>query len=188
MRVLDFDPKSLGEFDIIYADPPWDYGGPTQHGGVGGASTGGAASHYPTMKLDELCALPVAAISAPDALLFLWTTGPKVGDAVKLGEAWGFAFITVAFVWDKQATNPGNYTMSQTEQVFVFKRGRIPKPRGSRNERQIVSAPRGRHSAKPSEVRSRIERMFPTQRKIELFARESAPNWTAWGNEVPCAS
>ena len=75
--------------------------------------------------------------------------------------------------------------MSQCELCLVFKHGKIPAPRGARNVRQLVSEPRGRHSAKPEEVRRRIEAMFPTQRKIELFARAPATGWTAWGLEVP---
>ncbi|MDE2802344.1 MAG: MT-A70 family methyltransferase, partial [Chloroflexota bacterium] len=76
------------------------------------------------------------------------------------------------------------YTLSQCELCLVFKRGRIPFPRGSRNERQLITARRGHHSAKPEEARRRIERMFPRQAKIELFARRRAPGWEAWGLEL----
>ncbi len=84
--------------------------------------------------------------------------------------------------------NPGHYTLSQCELCLVFRRGRIPTPRGSRNERQLVAAPRGAHSEKPAEVRRRIERMFPGQKKIELFARTRAPGWEAWGRDAPALS
>ena len=60
----------------------------------------------------------------------------------------------------------------------------FPKPRGARNVRQLVSSPRGPHSAKPEEVRRRIEQMFPEQNKIELFARIKVPGWDHWGNGV----
>ena len=96
----------------------------------------------------------------------------------------GFAWATVAFVWDKMRVNPGFYTMSQCELCLVFKRGRIPSPRGARNVRQLVSAKRGAHSAKPTEVRRRIEEMFPDQSKIELFARTRAAGWHEWGLEA----
>ncbi|MYE58680.1 MAG: hypothetical protein F4X35_03720, partial [Alphaproteobacteria bacterium] len=55
---------------------------------------------------------------------------------------------------------------------------------GARNIRQLVSAERGPHSEKPAEVRRRIEAMFPGQSKIELFSRDPAPGWTAWGLEA----
>ena len=33
------------------------------------------------------------------------------------------------------------------------------------------------------EIRERISRMFPTQKKIELFARHQVEGWQSWGNE-----
>ncbi len=176
-----FPPLPTGVYDVIYADPPWDYKGQLQHAGPGSGDTGGAVRHYPTVTLDDLKRLDVAAISAEDSLLFMWATNPHLDQAIELGKAWGFAWATVAFVWDKKRVNPGFYTLSQCELCLVFKRGAIPQPRGARNVRQLVSAPRGPHSAKPEEVRSRIERMFPHQRKIELFARSQAAGWESWG-------
>jgi len=165
-------------------DPPWDYKGQLQHAGAGSDDTGGAIRHYPTITLDDLKKLDVPSIAASDSLLFMWATNPHLDQAIDLGKAWGFSWATVAFVWDKARVNPGFYTMSQCELCLVFKRGRIPTPRGARNVRQFVSEKRGAHSAKPDEVRLRIERMFPDQTKIELFARAAAPGWDAWGLEV----
>lgn len=114
----------------------------------------------------------------------MWSSSPHLDQAIELGKAWGFAWATIAFVWHKQKTNPGFYTLSQCEICLVFKRGKIPSPRGARNVRQLVSELRGEHSQKPHEVRQRIEAMFPHHARIELFARECAPGWDAWGNEV----
>src|SRR5690606_6575642 len=91
---------------------------------------------------------------------------------------------TVAFVWNKMVHNPGRYTLSYCELCLLFKRGRIPSPRGARNVKQLVNERRGEHSEKPAEVRRRIERMFPQQSKIELFARAQIKGWTAWGLDV----
>ena len=145
-----------------------------------------AIRHYPTIALAGLKRLEVASIAADDSLLFLWSTSPHLDQAIELGKAWGFEWATVAFVWDKVRVNPGFYTLSQCELCLAFKRGRIPSPRGARNVRQLVRSRRGPHSAKPSEVRERIEAMFPRQRRIELFARTEAPGWDSWGLGV-CA-
>jgi N6-adenosine-specific RNA methylase IME4 len=67
---------------------------------------------------------------------------------------------------------------------LVFKRGRIPTPRGSRNEKQLIRVPRGQHSQKPIEALKAIERMFPTQDRIELFARHKPDGWDVWGLDV----
>ena len=172
------------KFAIIYADPPWDYKGQRQHGGQGAPDTGGAATHYSTVTTRDLKRLQVADVCEQDALIFMWATSPHLDQAIDLLKTWGFRWSTVAFVWDKARVNPGFYTMSQCELVLLGKRGRIPKPRGARNVRQLVREVRGKHSQKPDQVRERIDAMFPTQRKLELFARSTAPGWSVWGAEV----
>ncbi|MBF2760897.1 MAG: transcriptional regulator [Ectothiorhodospiraceae bacterium AqS1] len=179
-----FPPMPSKRYEVIYADPPWDYKGQLQHCGAGGGDSGGAMRHYPTVTLADLKTLPVDRIAADDSLLFLWATSPHLDQAIDLGKAWGFAWATVAFVWDKCKTNPGYYTLSQCELCLAFKKGKIPSPRGARNIRQLVSEPRQGHSRKPDEVRRRIESMFPDQSRIELFAREPAAGWKAWGLEA----
>ena len=114
----------------------------------------------------------------------MWATSPHLDQAIELGKAWGFKWATVAFVWDKQRSNPGFYTLSECELCLVFKKGRIPQPRGLRNIRQLVSVKRTNHSTKPEEVRENIESMFPKQKKIELFARTRIKGWDAWGLEI----
>jgi N6-adenosine-specific RNA methylase IME4 len=174
----------MKQYDIIYADPPWDYKGQKQHNGAGGKDTGSAAKHYGTLKLSDLKRLAVASVAAEDCLLFMWSSSPHLDQAIDLMKAWGFKWATVGFVWDKQRVNPGFYTMSQCELCLIGKRGKIPRPRGARNVRQLVSALRGAHSVKPDEVRNRIVAMFPTQSKLELFSRKKVDGWDAWGNEV----
>ena len=172
------------KFDIIYCDPPWDYKGQKQHAGKDSNDTGGANSHYSTMKIKDLKALPVKKISADNCLLFMWATSPHLDQAIELLKHWGFKWSTIGFVWDKQRVNPSFYTMSQCEICLIGKKGKIPQPRGARNVRQFVSELRTKHSKKPDEVRKRIEKMFPTQKKVELFARQETEGWYYWGNEV----
>jgi len=182
------------KYDIIYADPPWDYGGKMQFDKSGKKDINqnwennifisAANFQYPTLKTKELAKIPISEISSDDALLFMWVTNPHLAQGIELGEAWGFDYRTVAFIWDKMVHNPGQYTMSYCEMCLVFKRGKIPTPRGSRNEKQLHSYPRGKHSEKPNEIRKAIERMFPTQSKVELFARQKPKGWDVWGLDV----
>lgn len=183
------------KYDVIYADPPWDYGGKMQYdkSSIKSLNVGfeknifisAANFKYPTLKLKELKELAVNSIAADDCILFMWTTGPQFANAIELGKAWGFEYKTVAFVWDKQVHNPGRYTLSQTEFVLAFKKGRFPSPRGARNVRQLLSVHRGEHSEKPEQIIDGITRMFPYQRKIELFARKNYLGWDNWGLEIP---
>ena len=172
------------KFQIIYADPPWDYKGQLQHAGAGKGDSGGAIRHYTTLKTKDLKKLPIGDIVGEDCLLFMWATSPHLDQAIDLGKSWGFAWGTIAFVWNKGRPNPGFYTMSENEICLVFKHGKIPQPRGARNIRQSILHPRQKHSSKPDEARERIEKMFPRQQKVELFARKKVKGWTAWGNEI----
>lgn len=172
-------------YDVIYADPPWDYKGGRQHSGKGGTDTGGAAMHYPTLTLMELKQLDIPSISADDCLLFLWTTGTHLDQAIELGKAWGFAYKDVAFVWDKQQTNPGNYTLTQCEFVLGFSKGTHPEEHHAKTH-QLLSCKRGKHSVKPDKIRDRIYTMYPDVDRIELFARPLPlfidEKWEYWGN------
>jgi len=182
------------KFEIIYADPPWDYNGKMQfdktctleHNGDLSKNVfiSSAAFKYPTLKTAEMKNLNVASIAEQDSLLFLWTTNPHLAQAIDLGESWGFEYKTVVFVWDKMIHNPGQYTLSNCELCLLFKRGRIPRPRGARNIQQLVRSPRRTHSRKPDEIRKNIELMFPSQSKIELFARSSHDGWATWGLDM----
>lgn len=46
--------------------------------------------------------MPVADLAAPDSSLFLWATFPQLPEALRLIEAWGFTYKSVAFVWLKK--------------------------------------------------------------------------------------
>ena len=181
-------------FDVIYADPPWHYGGKLQFDKSSKSKEeldpskkifiSSASFKYPTLKTNELKKLPVKEIAKEDCLLFMWTTNPHLDQALELGKAWGFEYKTVAFIWNKMVHNPGQYTLSYCEICLLFKKGKIPQPRGARNMKQLVEEPRGQHSEKPEEVLKRIEKMFPTQKRIELFARRRAKGWSNWGLDV----
>lgn len=182
------------KYAIIYADPPWDYNGKMQFdrsgrkdlnaGWKSNIFISAAQFKYPTLTVDELKRIPLREISEDDCLLFMWVTSPHLEQGLELGKAWGFSYRTVAFIWDKMTHNPGQYTLSNCELCLVFKKGRIPRPRGARNINQLVKIRRGKHSEKPREVRESIGKMFPAQDRIELFARHKPDGWDVWGLDV----
>jgi len=173
----------LKKYEIIYADPAWQY--KTKEILAKKSILNGKINrHYGTMTIAELERLPMDSLSDKNCMLFMWVVSPMLDDGIDLMKKWGFKYSTIDFIWHKQRTNPGHYTMSECEICIVGRRGKIPTPRGARNVRQFLSEMRGKHSAKPNEIRKRIELMFPTQSKLEMFARQSAEGWDAWGNEV----
>ncbi len=173
------------KYEIIYCDPPWHYGQHWQYTRPGYKWGKGCDRYYPCVPTPELAKLNIAKISDENCLLFMWATNPHISQAVALGQIWGFDYCTIAFIWDKETHNPGRYTMSQCEVCLLFKKGKIPNPRGARNIKQLIKSKRSKtHSRKPEEARKRIEAMFPTQKKIELFATKKTKGWKVWGNSV----
>ncbi len=182
----------MKKYQIIYADPPWEYRQKQinfQSYDKGKKYFNDVTEHYKTLTNKDIKSLNVSDIADTNCLLFLWVTSPNLDIGIEIGKKWGFDYKQVAFVWDKQRTNYGFYTLTQVELCLVFKKGKIPK-KSVNNIRQFLSEKVGKHSSKPDEIRKRIELMFPEQDKIELFAREENKlfdefkGWDVWGNEV----
>jgi len=173
----------MKKYNIIYADPPWQYKSSDNLAEISLLNKD-ENFHYPTMPLSDIKDIDVPSLCADDCLMFMWVVNPMLDDGIELLKHWGFEFSTVGFVWHKQVSNPGYYTMSSVEMLIIGKKGSIPAPRGARNVNQFLSIKRGKHSEKPQEIRDRIVEMFPTQDKLEMFARIQADGWDVWGNEV----
>ena len=188
-------PLPLGrKYDIIYADPPWKYVWSGSHSREPGRRWFRAMSvPYASMSERELKALPVAELSKPDSLLFMWSTSQHLGQAVRVMESWGWRYKAVFQNWikttstGKDASMPGYYSKSQSEFLLVGVRGRPSKllPRGCTRPRQLLRAARSRHSTKPREAMETIERCFLGTDRIELFARSRRDGWDAWGDQLP---
>lgn len=164
-----------GKYRVIYADPPWSYGNKLVDG------YGAAEDHYPTMTIEELCALPVKDLAEDNAVLFLWVTSPLLEECFEVIRAWGFKY-KASFVWDKLRKNFGYYNGVRHEFLLVCTRGSctpdVPKLFDS-----VQSIERTEHSRKPEEFRQIIDTLYPHGKRIELFARRPAPGWEVWGNE-----
>lgn len=168
-------PEALGRFPVVLADPPWRY----EHSKT---SNREIENHYPTMSLDEIKALEVSGLATDDAVLFLWTTSPKLAESLEVLASWGFVYRT-CWVWVKDRIGMGYYARQRHELVLIATRGSIPVPIPSARPDSVLEAPRGKHSAKPAEAYERIEAMYPEYRKVELFSRTPREGWAAWGNQ-----
>ncbi len=171
-------------YRIIMADPPWRYRDSSR-------SRIGAERHYGTLALPQLMSLPVYDMAADDSVLFMWATYPMRLEALRLLEAWGYAYKTVAFVWIKLTRDGGSptwgggrYTRSNAEECLLGVRGRGLR-RCRADVHQVIFAARGAHSAKPPEARRRVEQLYDVMPRLELFARERAEGWDRWGTEAP---
>lgn len=165
-----------GRYPVLYVDPPWAYTGASDPGRT-------AERHYPTMTHEELLQLPVGAVAAKSAVLFVWAPPPKLAEAVELIDAWGFEFKTSA-VWDKEIAGMGSWYRQQHELLLVATRGDMPPPAPPVRPRSVIRDPRAQHSSKPGVARQQIETMYPDVPRIELFARGLVPGWDVWGFEA----
>ena len=167
---------TVPKYRVVYADPPWQYGNKLTD------NYGAAENHYPTMSIDELCALPVADLTEENAVLFLWTTSPLLEECFDVIRAWGFKYKT-SFIWDKVKHNMGHYNSVRHELLLVCTKGSCT-PDVSKLFDSVVSVERtAKHSEKPEVFREMIVTLYTSGRKIELFARKTMPGWETWGNQ-----
>ena len=169
-------PELTGKYRIIYADPPWSYGGSMNE------TYGTADKHYPTMSLDDLCIMPVPDITEDNAVLFLWVTSPLLEDAFKVINAWGFKY-KASFVWDKVKHVMGHYNSVRHELLLICTKGSCV-PENMKLFDSVYEEERTEHSKKPEFFREVIDTIYPSGARIELFARRSVEGWETYGNQV----
>jgi len=165
-----------GKYSVIYADPPWKYD-------FSQSGSREIENQYPTMDVEEICALSVGNLAAADCVLFLWATNPKLREALQTIEAWGFEYKT-NMVWVKDKIGMGYYARQKHELLLIATTGSPPTPAPEDRPASAVMSERVGHSRKPQEFYGVIETMYPKSKKIELFSRAKRQGWEAWGNEV----
>jgi site-specific DNA-methyltransferase (adenine-specific) len=178
----DFDLLPWNYYNVISADPPWEY----RSKKTGGSMQSGACQKYPTMTLEELCDLPVKTIAAKNAVLFLWITTPLKVEIIESGllKKWGFKNKTSLY-WIKEGRlGLGYWWRGSVEEVLFCTRGKIPSFREPLPN--VITSKVGRHSEKPAEYWNKIEPVLSRvnlNNRIELFSRKPRPGWDAFGNE-----
>ena len=130
------------KYQIIYADPPWEYDNELKSGGK---AYFGAVVRYSVMSNEKLCQLKIGNITDKNAVLFMWVTSPKLNECWPIIDSWGFKYKTVAFCWNKITTggkwvhNMGHWTMGNMELCLLATKGR--PQRISKTIKQLTIAP-----------------------------------------------
>ena len=203
---------------VILADPPWEYNDRRETRrdnaerkpkfGIGVARR--YAETMSPLVLSEL-GPTIQAVSAPDAYLFMWATCPMLSEALQTIEAWGFRYLTVAFVWIKTTQTgecwkgPGHYIPSNAELCLhaIRKGGRPWHDTETTRPAQEIREPHARlwklnkhgrrysaihHSRKPETVQYRIEQWLNPyldgHSRLELFATRRRTGWICYGGDV----
>ena len=177
-------PRLVGQYDVIYADPPWTF----QTYSVRGRGRGPEA-RYDCMSLHDIKSLPVDCWASGTAALYLWCTVPHLQNALSVVEAWGFSYKS-SFVWVKEKIGTGYWCRNRHELLLVGARGsRIcPRFRGIPAADSVIEGQQRAHSQKPNKARQIIERYHPDANKLEMFARERVRGWDSWGPKSARAS
>jgi N6-adenosine-specific RNA methylase IME4 len=168
------------KYDIIYADPPWNYPHDQSHFGQD------VKRHYNTMSKEELKKMDIKSITETDCVLYLWATAPLLPTCLEVLEAWGFKYKS-CLVWDKVKHNMGFYSSVRHEIILIGGKGKsapTDKKYANRIDSVFVEE-RREHSRKPDYFYEMIEKCHPLKtKKIELFARTTRNGWDAFGNET----
>lgn len=168
-------------YDVIVADPPWDF---ENYSAAGTAK--GADPHYEVMSLDGIRAMRVGELARDDCLLLLWTCGWAIatGQAQDVARSWGFKPISEMgwrklYASGKPRMGTGYRVRSLHEPILVCTLGN-PKHRPLPS---LFDGIAREHSRKPDSFFELVENATPNAFRAELFSRQNRPGWDCWGNE-----
>jgi N6-adenosine-specific RNA methylase IME4 len=167
------------DYSVILADPPWKYD-------FAETDNRQIENQYPTADVDDICEHINAAwapLVSENAVLFLWATAPKLREAIKVMEAWGFEYKTHA-CWDKETMGMGYWFRGQHELLLVGTQGDMSPPEQSARVSSVFREKRSKHSKKPVCVYEAIESMFPNAKRFEMYQRTKRSGWDGGGLEA----
>lgn len=185
-RALLDTARDLPPCRTVLADPPWRFQNRT--GKM--APEHLRLARYETMRLEEIEVLPVGAVCADKAHLYLWVPNALLAEGLAVMEAWGFEYKT-NIVWLKTRKDGGAdgrgvgfYFRNVTEMVLFGIRGKNNRTLApGRRQVNLIAERKREHSRKPDRLYEIIEECSPGPR-IELFARTPREGWHQWGDEL----
>lgn len=188
-------PRVQGGYRCIVADPPWFFNDRGSRATPGQTSGPG----YAMLATEEIAAVPMTELAAPDAVLLLWFPDTHVRDALWLVDWWEFEYKHFV-IWGKvrgwtdaaggeipagvvPQIGMGHYMRKSHEVALLATRGRVVPLIRDHGVSSLLLAPRGRHSEKPEDLQDAAERLIEGP-YLELFARRRRPGWVCWGDEL----
>lgn len=191
-------------FGTVMADPPWRFVNRT--GKI--APEHKRLARYPTMELDEICALPVEQHLLDKSHCYLWVPNALLPDGLQVLKAWGFEYKS-HIVWEKvrkdggpDGRGVGFYFRNVTEILLFGVRGKgVRTLAPGRSQVNFIEAPEPDHSPKAEpdgdliKTRKREHSRKPDEQYkiiescswgpyLELFGRGRREGWTVWGNQA----
>jgi N6-adenosine-specific RNA methylase IME4 len=175
---------SGARFGTVLADPPWRFTNRT--GKV--APEHRRLARYPTLTVEEICALPVARHMEDRAHCYLWVPNALLPQGLQVLAAWGFDYKS-NLVWHKVRKDGGSdgrgvgfYFRNVTEVILFGTRGRNARTLApGRRQVNLLASRKREHSRKPDEQYEIIE-ACSWGPYLELFGRGVRDGWTVWGD------
>ena len=173
-------------FGTVLADPPWRFTNRT--GKV--APEHRRLARYPTLEVEEICALPIADHLEDAAHCYLWVPNALLPEGLRVMQAWGFEYKS-NLVWHKVRKDGGSdgrgvgfYFRNVTELLLFGVRGRNARTLApGRRQVNLLASRKREHSRKPDEQYQVIEGCSWGP-YLELFGRGVRKGWTVWGNQA----
>ena len=173
-------------FGCVMADPPWRFTNRT--GKV--APEHKRLARYPTMTVDDICALPVADHLEDRAHCYMWVPNALLPEGLQVLKAWGFEYKS-NIIWHKIRKDGGSdgrgvgfYFRNVTEILLFGVRGKnVRTLDAGRRQVNMMQTRKREHSRKPDEQYDLIE-SCSWGPYLELFGRGVRDGWTVWGNQA----
>jgi len=180
-----FNQIPLFRYGFIMADYPWEFQNWSEKGDGRSPS-----QHYDVMSVRDLYEIPIGNFCAPNAIIWFWTTGPFVPDAIKILEYSGLRYVTMGYwgkVQKKDATKPkmgGGHVLRECGEPFII--AKVGKPAFTDKAIEgLILDPRRESGRKPERAYEFAERMAPKNSpRLDLFSRQERSGWDCFGNET----
>lgn len=185
-------------FEVITCDPPWGFSDNLK-AMKRRTTRRSAAANYAVMTPVQIAAIPVADVVNPSGcLLALWVPGSMLQCGLDVMKAWGFSH-KQTFVWIKlqkqfrkkvdwnESTRVGlGRLFRQSHEIaLIGTSGKSIYPLlQDRSQRSVAFDLNVGHSIKPPTLQDRLDLMFPTANRLEMFARRARPDWTCIGDAI----
>lgn len=174
------------KYDLILADPPWKQ----SRGGRKNVreKSSGLPLEYPTCSLEEIEShlRQADSLTGENAVLFLWTIDKYLFEAQHIAEKLGYK-LHARLIWNKVTGIPAAFTVRFGHEylLYMYKGKLRPVAQEERGKIHTVFTEQvKRHSQKPEVSFDIIQRLYPSEKKLEMYARTQRNGWDCWGNEV----
>lgn len=176
----------MKKYQIIYADPPWEQ----RKGGLRKSRPYQTRMMpYTTLQIEtifEIIDQIRNQYTYTPHIFFIWTIDKflHLCETEMLKRQYK---LHARIIWDKENGIAPAFTIRYTHEylLWFYERPMLkinPVMRGKLTD--VIREKSTIHSKKPVKAYEMIETFYPTQNKIELFARNKREGWDVWGNEV----